>query len=545
LSTHKLIVVSYWFLVKTYEPMRLLIAFSAFLLSVALYGQNNSSLSFDGVDDYVDCNEFLISGDEITFMSWIRLDYIPTTQANIFRQHWDGGHWIRFEGNGILTFNLNIDGDGDNSVSSDVEFNIDQWFHVAGTYNGNEIVLYINGVYNNSLNHTGLLTTYSGTGEELYLGAGNRVTFDLNIPIMEFINGNIDEASVWSTSLSQQEIQQYMNCPPTGTEEGLVGYWNFEEGSGATAFDQAENENDGIINGATWSTDTPGQNCVGCIDPVACNYIPYATDDDGSCDFSCCPGPGCCDVGTVWNIESQTCIVLYPSDSNFDGCVDLNDLMDLLSAYGVCAVAEFSCGDPLGYQGYDYSTVQIGEQCWFAENCRYLPVVSSSSAGSETSPYYYVYGYEGSTVSEAKATENYETYGVLYNWPAFMTEGICPSGWHIPSDGEWQTMEISLGMSESEASQTDWRGSPVGDYMKSTSGWNSGGNGSNSSGFNGLPGGASYSGNFINYGHYGIWWSASESGSSSWVRELKSDQVNVYRNYFNRIFGFSARCVRD
>ena len=99
----------------------------------------------------------------------------------------------------------------------------------------------------------------------------------------------------------------------------------------------------------------------------------------------------------------------------------------------------------------------------------------------------------------SKSTANYATYGVLYNWPAVMTEGICPSGWHIPSDGEWQTMEISLGMSESEAAQTGWRGSPVGDYMKSTSGWNSGGNGSNSSGFTGLPGGYRYSGGFAQW----------------------------------------------
>ena len=121
------------------------------------------------------------------------------------------------------------------------------------------------------------------------------------------------------------------------------------------------------------------------------------------------------------------------------------------------------------------------------------------------------------------STSNYETYGVLYNWPAVMTEGICPSGWHIPSDGEWQTMEISLGMSEADAASEGWRGSPVGDYMKSTSGWNGGGNGSNSSGFTGLPGGYRYSGGFDNDGNYGYWWSASESGSYSWIRVLDSN----------------------
>ena len=51
------------------------------------------------------------------------------------------------------------------------------------------------------------------------------------------------------------------------------------------------------------------------------------------------------------------------------------------------------------------------------------------------------------TLAAAQATANYETYGVFYNWPAVMTEGICPSGWHIPTDFEWGTMEMALGMS--------------------------------------------------------------------------------------------------
>ena len=70
-----------------------------------------------------------------------------------------------------------------------------------------------------------------------------------------------------------------------------------------------------------------------------------------------------------------------PSDSDFDGCVGMTDLLNLLSSFGTCVevdsdeefdngVEEWACGDPLEYQGYDYETVQIGEQCWFAENLR-------------------------------------------------------------------------------------------------------------------------------------------------------------------------------
>ena len=70
-----------------------------------------------------------------------------------------------------------------------------------------------------------------------------------------------------------------------------------------------------------------------------------------------------------------------------------------------------------------------------AENLAWLPGVSPSSDGSETLSYYYVRGYEGTVVSEAKAVANYSTYGVLYNWPAAMA--ACPDGWHLPSDGDW------------------------------------------------------------------------------------------------------------
>ena len=241
-----------------------------------------------------------------------------------------------------------------------------------------------------------------------------------------------------------------------------------------------------------------------------------------------------CGEGTVWDSDTQECIVANPTDTNFDGCTDLNDLLDILSAYGDCAVTEFTCGDDIEHEGYNYSTVQIGEQCWFSENCRYLPVVSPSSEGSDTDPYYYVYDYQGTDVEEAQATANYETYGVLYNWPAAITEGLCPSGWYVPTDAEFTQLTDFLG-GESVA----------GDAMKSTSGWNNNGNGSNSSGWTGLPGGFRFSGGFLDDGDVGHWWSASESGSGSWYRLLRYYYYDVVHYYNPRFNGFSARCVRD
>jgi uncharacterized protein (TIGR02145 family) len=250
---------------------------------------------------------------------------------------------------------------------------------------------------------------------------------------------------------------------------------------------------------------------IGCTNPTSCNYEPLA------------------------NIEDFTC--LYPGDICNDN--DPNTTGDIIQPDCSCLGTPFNCGDDVNHENYDYSTVQIGSQCWFSENCRYLPSVSPSSEGNDTDPYYYVYGYDGTDVASAQATSNYATYGVLYNWPAVITEDICPSGWHIPSDSEFTQLTDFLG-GESIA----------GGKMKEAgyAHWSSPNTGAtNSSGFTGLPGGFSSSmGQFYNFGFNGHWWSASDFNSSySWNRVLHNHWEDISRNYDNRYWGFSARCVRD
>jgi hypothetical protein len=76
-----------------------------------------------------------------------------------------------------------------------------------------------------------------------------------------------------------------------------------------------------------------------CDDPYACNFnpdVPIYYDGEVDCDYSCCPGPGCCGDGTTWDSESQTCLTTYLHDADFDGCVGLSDLLSLLSVFGSC-----------------------------------------------------------------------------------------------------------------------------------------------------------------------------------------------------------------
>jgi len=207
-----------------------------------------------------------------------------------------------------------------------------------------------------------------------------------------------------------------------------------------------------------------------------------------------------------------------------------------------------------------YKWVRIGEQVWMAENLAFLPSVSPSSVGSETAKYYYVYGYEETSIREAKNLTNCITYGVLYNWPETMTgassskespsgvQGICPLGWHLPSDGEWKVLETYLGMSQADVDDFRYRASgSVGYALKSTSGWHNEGNGDNRSGFNALLGGFRYrDGGFVNLSNNGYFWSTCEDGVLYiWLRNLSHDKGGVSRLSYFKGHGLSVRCLKN
>ena len=133
--------------------------------------------------------------------------------------------------------------------------------------------------------------------------------------------------------------------------------------------------------------------------------------------------------------------------------------------------------------------------------------------------------------------KNGEIYGKLYNWYAVKDSRVlAPSGYHIPSDLEWSLLTEYLGGEEI-----------AGFKMKSTSGWANGGNGDNSSLFNGLPGGYCYNnGNFYNMTENGYWWSSSESNTNlAWSRNLYKYNTKVGRFNDYKKYGFSVRCLRD
>ncbi len=210
----------------------------------------------------------------------------------------------------------------------------------------------------------------------------------------------------------------------------------------------------------------------------------------------------------------------------------------------------------LGYGGQNYATKKIGDQCWMAENLNIGDRIDSKTgavANDQTdNGTIEKYCYNDNVSSEC------DTYGGLYQWDEMMqyvttesTQGVCPTGWHLPSDTEWKTMEMQLGMTEEEADDTGFRGTDEGSKMAGNATlWNDSfldGNASfGMSGLAVLPGGTrSTSGSFSNQSLYAYLWSSTEGGSGAWRRYLSYSSPLVDRFYFNKAFGFSVRCVRD
>lgn len=173
--------------------------------------------------------------------------------------------------------------------------------------------------------------------------------------------------------------------------------------------------------------------------------------------------------------------------------------------------------------GEVYGTITIGGKRWMAENLRY------NAAGSHLNP------------------ANPSTcYGRLYDWATLMNgatsssanpsgvQGVCPSGWHVPSDAEWDALEIAIG------------GPAVGSAMKSTTGWNSSVNNTNSSGFNAFPANGYYPSTFYSLGVYAYFWSSTEQSTNYvWYRHLDDADTILDRNYANKDYSHSCRCVEN
>jgi len=180
-------------------------------------------------------------------------------------------------------------------------------------------------------------------------------------------------------------------------------------------------------------------------------------------------------------------------------------------------------GPPVYYQGETYQTVVIGTQTWFKRNLNYAV--------------------EGSLCYDNDPS-NCAIYGRLYDW-ATATQ-ICPSGWHLPSDADWEKLMRYVKDETNAANDLCLNlGFSGGEHLKANTGWNS--NGKDTYGFSALPGGCrALDGMFGAGGEYGYWWSSSEEKGyqNIFAYEWSIDEC-VYKFSCNKGCLFSVRCVQD
>jgi len=336
-------------------------------------------------------------------------------------------------------------------------------------------------------------------------------------PIMEFpselpSSASVGEVKNYCVYLEIQQCYQgsYSVCPGVGGV--LSNVCPFNSSSSAVAYSSSP-----VVGGS--SSSQSGKSSSSSALPEF-GYCVFNSDQpclDGP--LTVCP-PG----GTLSNScpygSSSSVVASSSSTTPSSSSIAPSSSSIVQSSSSIAQQSGIVYGPDVSYGGETYKTVVIGTQTWFQRNLNY------NASGS---------------VCYYNEQANCDTYGRLYNWATAKT--ACPSGWHLPSDAEWNILMKFVNSSCSDNSSC----AGAGTKLKAKSGWNSNGNGQDTYGFSALPGGIGFSdGLFGSAGDYGRWWSASEySSSSAYRRGMSYDNEGVDYGSIDKGYLFSVRCLQD
>lgn len=257
---------------------------------------------------------------------------------------------------------------------------------------------------------------------------------------------------------------------------------------------------------------------------LAMYYAEYGVYPDDLNGAGCPTGP---------KTDTNYCIKLG-SNTSFDYTLKTTSTYDLTFTKGTLTYKVTESKPPLA-DNDSANWIIIGSQKWAKANLNVGTMVTGATEQTNNSILEkYCYNND-----EANCTAN----GAFYQWNEAMqyvttekAQGVCPAGSHIPSDNEWKTLEMQLGMTQAQADTTNWRGTDQGTQLKPTgsSGLNLllAGNRNNGGSFSGLPSNI-------------LLWSSSESSTSAWYRQLATAQMDVNRNITSKLYGFSIRCLAN
>lgn len=477
------------------------------------FGSPNNAYKFNGIDGptgsqiVLQSSAFNIGQPEYTIDFWFKpenmtkytqclFNTIPHTGIGI---SWNDNNVPGYVGYGLGPANAYWDALYLHGPFNNYQANT--WYNIALTKDDLNYSFYING----QLDHT--YTNYPASGYDYDVGFRLSGMSDY---IHEVFGGDLDDLCLYNRALRPDEIQSlYLT--------------NNQKPISVTSPDGGEQWIAGDTNNITWTS------CG--VDSVNIEYsLDYGINWGNIInDFQASEGTF---AWTVPNAASGQCLIRITSSTNPEIFDISNSVFSIIHAIQPCTDLP-----AINYGGQTYNTVQIGQQCWLKENLNIGTRINCDSSQTNNG------------VIEKYCYQDYdlicEEYGGLYQWNEMMqyqttngTKGICPEGWHIPTDIDWSNLINFLGGSEISGGRIKESG--LDHWLTPNTGAN------NDSWFTALPGGYCSSNDvFSNINSLAAIWSSSEcSPSESFYRNLRYDALAIYRDSYDKDGAFSVRCIK-
>ncbi|MFC2136825.1 immunoglobulin domain-containing protein [Bacteroidota bacterium] len=524
-----------------------------------------NGLKFNGTNQFVETvYDSLLNTPNFTFSCWAKTYALTGTNdiviGNVITDALNQKGFMVMKNNSDYWYFLyGIESDwGNGAVSMDPVIE-NQWYHLAGTYDGTVFSLYVNGVLNDTVHNTNYVPN-----DSLPLSIGSVLTSN-------YFNGEIDEFALWDIALTENDIKDLIHTKLESYPSNMVMHFDFDQSQDTILYDLTSNGFDGTLRNMG---DTSWIESFAIIQPITrkptmvfdssfvaiWDSIPtinsYHLDVSSDSTFVIKNVLDSMNVGnnTSWFVSGLMPDSLYyfrvTAIRSIDG--KISEFSNVTEVKTLGTLGSFICGvdSIMDYDSNWYQTVPIGGQCWMAENLETtsyangIPLVNGTDStditGNDTSKLWFAYN-DNITYKD--------TFGLLYTWAAVMNEnpssntnpsgvqGVCPDGWHVPSDSEYIQLEKYLGMSESEASiPSGWRGTNEGQQLKS----------GGASGFEILLSGWRHqTGVYDLINNQEFTWTTSELITNGYTRQFHYDSTNIGKITWEKEKGLSVRCLAD